>query len=288
MSFIDIKNLIFKYKTYIDEKDKVEKTALEDINISVKKGDFVAFLGANGSGKSTLAKQISAMLFPSEGIVLVKGMDTKREKDILNIRRTAGIVFQNPDNQIIGNTVEEDVAFGPENLGISQEEMIPKIAGALESTGMTAYRSSSPNRLSGGQKQRVAISGILAMEPECIILDEPTAMLDPKGREDVLQAVRYLNKEKGITILYITHHIEEVLDADYYYVMDQGKIHIEGKKEEVMKRHSLEDLNLDLPFIYKLKNELEKYNIIVPDDISQESELISFLENHLKRRKTDV
>ncbi len=277
MSFIDIKNLIFKYKTYIDEKQTEEKTVLDDLTLSIEKGAFVGILGSNGSGKSTLAKQISAQLFPTEGVVWLNGLKTSETENILKVRQTAGIVFQNPDNQMVGNTVEEDVAFGPENLGVPRDEMIHRIEHVLEVTGMSAYRNASPNHLSGGQKQRVAISGILAMEPECIILDEPTAMLDPKGRQDILDAVRYLNKEQNITILYITHHVEEVTEADYLYVMDQGKIFAEGIRQKILQVNLLEQAGLELPFFWKLKKELEKQGIEIPPDVQSEEALLNFL-----------
>ena len=230
MNLIDVKNLLFNYKIYSGEKEEViEHTAIDHVSLSIKKGDFVGILGHNGSGKSTLAKQLAALLKPSDGIIYVNGMDTAKDELLLPIRKTAGMVFQNPDNQLIGNIVEEDIAFGPENMGIPREEIEERITRALEATGMSAYREHSPNALSGGQKQKIAISGVLSMEPECIIFDEPTAMIDPEGRKEVLKAIYDLNRLKHITIIYITHFLDEVSKADYLYVMKQGAItrHIE-------------------------------------------------------------
>lgn len=283
MGFIDIKNLVYKYKTYLDEKENVEHTAIDNLSLSVKKGDFIGILGHNGSGKSTLAKQLVSLLFPTSGTVLIKGMETGKGNNIFKIRQTAGIVFQNPDNQFVANVVEEDVAFGPENLGISESEMMRRVTKALESTGMEAYRLKNPNHLSGGQKQRVAISGILAMEPECIILDEPTAMLDPVGRKEVLEAIRYLNQEKGITILYITHHVEEVLKADYLYVMRQGKIALEGNAKEVLSDEQLEKEGLALPFFHQLKMSLRKKGIEIPQEIDNEEKLSDYIIKRMEQ-----
>lgn len=287
MSFIETLHLIFKYKTYTENQEKPEeKTVLNDVSLSINKGDFVGILGHNGSGKSTLARQLTALLQPTEGTVYIKGMDTSDSKETIAIRKTAGIVFQNPDNQIIGNVVEEDVAFGPENLGVSTEEMWERIAMALEATGMTAYRQTFPQALSGGQKQKVAISGILAMEPECIVLDEPTAMLDPVGRRDVLEAIRRLNKEKNITIIYITHHIDEVENADYLYVMNQGKIVLQGTSHDIWKKSEnvdvLEHYGIPLPFDKKLMQLLKKGGLKLPEIISTEEQMLQFLAHTIK------
>lgn len=279
MNIIEVVNLISRYKIFSQEKDKTEeKTVIDDISLSIGRGDFVGILGHNGSGKSTLARHLTALLRPAGGFVYVKGMDTASEKDIPDIRKSAGIVFQNPDNQIIGSTVEEDVAFGLENLGVPREKMWGRIAGALEATGMTAFRYSVPGQLSGGQKQRVAISGILAMEPECIVFDEPTAMLDPKGCREVREAVRYLNQEKKITIIYITHHIDEVKNADYLYVMNRGKLALKGSPEDLWAREKeLEENGVELPFIQSLAEKLKRYGLKIPRGISEEDELLEYL-----------
>lgn len=260
MNLIDVKNLLFKYKMYSGEKEEViEHTAIDNISLSIKKGDFVGILGHNGSGKSTLAKQLAALLKPSGGIIYVGGMDTAKEEQILDIRKTAGLVFQNPDNQLIGNIVEEDVAFGPENMGIPAEEIEMRITKALASTGMTAYREASPGALSGGQKQKIAISGVLAMEPECIIFDEPTAMIDPESRKELLEAIYDLKRLKNITVIYITHFLQEVSQADYLYVMSHGKITLKGTPETLFKiPEKLVENNLELPFEVALIDGLRK------------------------------
>lgn len=279
MNLIDVKNLLFKYKMYSGEKEEViERTAVDDVSLSIKKGDFIGILGHNGSGKSTLAKQLAALLKPSDGVVYVNGMDTTKEENLLSIRKTAGMVFQNPDNQLIGNIVEEDVAFGPENMGIPTEEIEQRIAKALESTGMTAYREISPGILSGGQKQKVAISGVLAMEPECIIFDEPTAMIDPESRKEVLEAIYELNHLKGITIIYITHFLQEVSQADYLYVMNHGKVTMEGTPESLFKMsEKLTENNLELPFEIALITELRKKGMLIPDEIYSKGQLLAYL-----------
>ena len=234
MKMVHIKDLIYRYFTRDDDNNIVETIeAIAGVNMDVEQGQFIAILGHNGSGKSSLAKHINGLLQPAEGAVYVKGMNTADEDEIWQIRQTAGIVLQNPDNQIIGNIVEEDVAFGPENIGVPTEDIWRRVAQSLEAVGMEAFRLSSPGRLSGGQKQRVAIAGILAMEPECIILDEPTAMLDPKGREDVIRTIHQLNREKGITIILITHKMDEVVEADKLFVMDHGKVVMSGTPKEV-------------------------------------------------------
>lgn len=284
MNLIDVKNLLFKYKMYSGEKEEViEHTAIDNISLSIKKGDFVGVLGHNGSGKSTLAKQLAALLKPSDGVIYVGGMDTSKEEQILDIRKTAGMVFQNPDNQLIGNIVEEDVAFGPENMGISAEEIEKRITKALASTGMTAYREASPGALSGGQKQKIAISGVLAMEPECIIFDEPTAMIDPESRKELLEAIYELNKLKNITVIYITHFLQEVSRADYLYVMSHGKITLEGTPEMLFKApEKLVKNNLELPFEIALIDNLRKKGVQVPEEIYTKQQLIEFFEHELK------
>lgn len=279
MKIIETLNLIFKYKTYTENQEAPEeKTVLDDVSISIKKGDFVGILGHNGSGKSTLARQLTALLQPSGGTVFIKNMDSSRPENIIPIRRTAGMVFQNPDNQIIGNLVEEDVAFGPENLGVPTEQIWTRIAEALEATGMTAYREKSPGSLSGGQKQKVAIAGILAMEPECIVFDEPTAMLDPRGRKEVLDAIRHLNRDKGITVIYITHHIEEVEHADYINVMNEGQVAMEGRPEQLWEQaDAIRALGISLPFDKELLFLLRQGGMDIPAEIQDGRALEKFL-----------
>ena len=280
MNLIDVKNLLFNYKIYSGEKEEViEHTAIDHVSLSIKKGDFVGILGHNGSGKSTLAKQLAALLKPSGGIIYVNGMDTAKDELLLPIRKTAGMVFQNPDNQLIGNIVEEDIAFGPENMGIPREEIDERITRALEATGMSAYREHSPNALSGGQKQKIAISGVLSMEPECIIFDEPTAMIDPEGRKEVLKAIYDLNRLKHITIIYITHFLDEVSKADYLYVMKLGAITLEGSPETLFKRpEQLTENNLELPFEISLIAELRKKGLNIPKEIYTKQQLLEFFK----------
>lgn len=280
MNLIDVKNLLFNYKIYSGEKEEViEHTAIDHVSLSIKQGDFVGILGHNGSGKSTLAKQLAALLKPSGGIIYVNGMDTAKDELLLSIRKTAGMVFQNPDNQLIGNIVEEDIAFGPENMGIPREEIEERITRALEATGMSAYREHSPNTLSGGQKQKIAISGVLSMEPECIIFDEPTAMIDPEGRKEVLKAIYDLNRLKHITIIYITHFLDEVSKADYLYVMKQGAITLEGSPETLFKMpDQLTENNLELPFEISLIAELRKKGLNIPKEIYTKKQLLEFFK----------
>lgn len=289
MNLIDVKNLLFKYKMYSGEKEEViEHTAIDNISLSIKKGDFVGILGHNGSGKSTLAKQLAALLKPSGGVIYVGGMDTAKEEQILDIRKTAGLVFQNPDNQLIGNIVEEDVAFGPENMGISAEEIEMRITKALASTGMTAYREASPGALSGGQKQKIAISGVLAMEPECIIFDEPTAMIDPESRKELLEAIYDLKRLKNITVIYITHFLQEVSQADYLYIMSHGKITLEGAPETLFKMpEKLAENNLELPFEVALIDDLRKKGVDVPEEIYTKQQLLEFLKYDFQKDKSD-
>lgn len=280
MNLIDVKNLLFNYKMYSGEKEEViEHTAIDHVSLSIKKGDFVGILGHNGSGKSTLAKQLAALLKPSGGIIYVNGMDTAKDELLLSIRKTAGMVFQNPDNQLIGNIVEEDIAFGPENMGIPREEIEDRITRALEATGMSAYREHSPNALSGGQKQKIAISGVLSMEPECIIFDEPTAMIDPEGRKEVLKAIYDLNRLKHITIIYITHFLDEVSRADYLYVMKQGAITLQGSPKTLFKMpEQLTENNLELPFEISLIAELRKKGLNIPKEIYTKQQLLEFFK----------
>ena len=268
-SMLSTNKLVFEYIRR-DEEGNVESIAraLDEVSLEVKRGEFVAILGHNGSGKSTVAKHINALLSPTEGTVIVNGMDTKDEEHLWDIRRSAGMVFQNPDNQIIATVVEEDVAFGPENIGVPTEEIWRRVEESLTAVGMTAYRNHSPNKLSGGQKQRVAIAGIMAMRPECIILDEPTAMLDPSGRKEVMRTVHELNKNEGVTILLITHYMDEVIDADRVIVMDGGKIVMQGTPKEIFCQvERLKEYRLDVPQVTELAYELKKEGVPLPDGI---------------------
>ena len=261
--------LVFEYIRR-DEEGNVEDIlrALDDVSLEVQKGEFVAILGHNGSGKSTVAKHINALLSPTEGAVFVNDMDTQDEEHLWDIRKSAGMVFQNPDNQIIATVVEEDVAFGPENIGVPTEEIWRRVEESLTAVGMTAYRTHSPNKLSGGQKQRVAIAGIMAMRPDCIILDEPTAMLDPVGRKEVMKTVHELNKIEGVTILLITHYMDEVIDADRVIVMDEGKIVMQGTPRQVFSQvDKLKGYRLDVPQVTELAYELKKQGVPMPDGI---------------------
>ena len=262
-------NLTFEYIRR-DEEGNVESIAkaLDSVSITVKRGDFVAILGHNGSGKSTLAKQINAILVPTEGTLYVDGMDTQEEERLWDIRQTAGMVFQNPDNQIIATVVEEDVGFGPENLGVPTQEIWERVERSLRAVGMYEYRTHSPNRLSGGQKQRVAIAGIMAMKPKCIVLDEPTAMLDPNGRREVIRTVRELNRREGVTVLLITHYMEEVIHADRVIVMDDGKVVMQGTPREIFSQvEKLKEYRMDVPQITELTHELKKAGMPLPDGI---------------------
>ena len=268
-SMLRTKNLVFEYIRR-DEEGNVEDIlrALDDVSLEVQKGEFVAILGHNGSGKSTVAKHINALLSPTEGAVFVNDMDTPDEEHLWDIRKSAGMVFQNPDNQIIATVVEEDVAFGPENIGVPTEEIWRRVEESLEKVGMTAYRTHSPNKLSGGQKQRVAIAGIMAMRPDCIILDEPTAMLDPVGRKEVMKTVHELNKIEGVTILLITHYMDEVIDADRVIVMDEGKIVMQGTPRQIFSQvDKLKGYRLDVPQVTELAYELKKQGVPMPDGI---------------------
>lgn len=262
--------------------DMVE--AVKDLSLEVKQGEFIGILGCNGSGKSTFAKMLNALLDPTEGEIWIEGMSTKDSANTWNIRENTGMVFQNPDNQIIGTIVEEDVAFGPENLGVPTDEIWSRVSAALETVGMTAYREQSPNRLSGGQKQRVAIAGVLAMQPKCIIFDESTAMLDPKGRQEVLRAAHMLNREKGITILFITHNMEEVVEADRIVVMNLGKLVAEGTPQEIFSHpEQMQEYGLELPRITELAVRLKKNGIPINGTILDEDTLVSELERVAER-----
>ena len=275
MGIIKTDKLVFEYIRR-DEEGNVEgiTRAVDEVDLDVKQGDFVAILGHNGSGKSTLAKHINAILYPTEGTVWVDGMDTKDEKDLWNIRQEAGMVFQNPDNQIIGQVVEEDVGFGPENMGIPTEEIWERVEESLKAVGMYEYRKYSPNKLSGGQKQRVSIAGVIAMHPKCIILDEPTAMLDPNGRKEVVRAVRALNDVEGITVLLITHYMEEIIHADKVFVMDKGRIAMQGTPREIFSQvEKLKRLRLDVPQVTLLAYELKKSGVPLSEGILTVEEL---------------
>ena len=273
---INIKKLIHDYQKY-NEDGKVESTyrAVDEVSLDVQPGQFIAILGHNGSGKSTLAKHLNAILLPTEGTVYVDGKDTRDEEKIKEIRQTAGMVFQNPDNQIIGTVVDEDVAFGPENMGVPSEEIEKRVEEGLKTVEMWEYRSHSPNKLSGGQKQRVAIAGVVAMHPKCIVLDEPTAMLDPVGRKEVIQAAWKLNKEEHVTIILITHYMEEVVGADYVYVMEKGKIVMDGTPREIFSKvDELKAHRLDVPQATLVADELQKAGVPIPSGILTREELV--------------
>ena len=260
-----------------DEEGNVESitTALDHVDLDVKAGQFIAILGHNGSGKSTLAKHINALLTPNEGTLWVDGMDVLDEENTIPVRKTAGMVFQNPDNQIIASVVEEDVGFGPENIGVPTDEIWERVDKSLAAVEMTKYRKHSPNKLSGGQKQRVAIAGVVAMEPKCIIFDEPTAMLDPNGRKEVIATAHELNKTKGVTILLITHYMEEVVDADYVYVMEKGKIIMDGTPREIFSQvDKLKEHRLDVPQANLFADELRKSGLPIPAGILTREELV--------------
>ncbi len=274
-----VRHLIHDYVTR-DEEGNINGTvrAVDDVTLDAEPGQFIAVLGHNGSGKSTLAKHLNALLFPTEGEVLIDGMDTKDEEHLWDIRQEAGMVFQNPDNQIIGQIVEEDVGFGPENIGIPTNEIWQRVDEALTTVGMQAYRKKSPNRLSGGQKQRVSIAGVIAMHPKCIIMDEPTAMLDPSGRYEVIRAARALNQVEGITIILITHYMEEAIYADRIFVMDDGKIALQGTPHEVFAQvDTMKELHLDVPEVTLLADELRKAGVDIPAGILTKEELAEAL-----------
>ena len=280
MGIIDTAKLVFEYIRR-DEEGNVESInrAIDEVDISVEKGDFIAILGHNGSGKSTLAKHLNAILVPTEGTVWVDGMDTTDDDKLWEIRQTAGMVFQNPDNQIIANIVEEDVGFGPENIGVPTEEIWARVEESLRAVGMYEYRKHSPNKLSGGQKQRIAIAGIMAMKPASIVLDEPTAMLDPNGRKEVIRTIRELNKKEKVTVILITHYMEEVVHADKVIVMDGGKVVMEGTPRDIFSRvEELKEYRLDVPQVTLLAYELKQKGFPIPDGILTIEELTDSIE----------
>ena len=280
MGIIKAKDVIYEYIRR-DEEGNVEgiTRAVDEVSLDIEQGDFIAILGHNGSGKSTLAKHMNAILYPTEGTVWVDGKDTREESEIWNIRQSAGMVFQNPDNQIIGQVVEEDVGFGPENMGVPTKEIWERVEESLKAVGMYKYRKHSPNKLSGGQKQRVSIAGVLAMHPKCIILDEPTAMLDPNGRKEVIRAVRALNDVEKITVILITHYMEEIIHADKVYVMDDGKIAMQGTPREIFSQvEKLKSLRHDVPQVTLLAYELQKRGVQLPDGILTAKELVEALK----------
>ncbi|MEJ6949553.1 energy-coupling factor transporter ATPase [Natronospora cellulosivora (SeqCode)] len=270
MALIEVKGVDFSY-------DRVNDLALKNVNLEIGSGEFISIIGGNGSGKSTLAKLLNVLLLPSSGKVLVAGMDSSDEKNRLNIRQKVGMVFQNPDNQLIATRVEDDVAFGPENLGVPSIELKTRVAQSLNLVGMNGYEDHPPHKLSGGQKQRVAIAGIIAMEPDCLVLDEPTAMLDPQGRKEVMDTIEFLNKEKGITVVHITHFMEETINSDRIFVMNNGSIIKEGKPREIFKTiDDLKKIDLDVPVVVEMRNELNKLGFNLPDILSI-NELVNYI-----------
>ena len=279
MSMIRASRMGFDYFKYGDENEEPEKVhALKTINLDVNKGDFIAVLGHNGSGKSTLAKHINALLVPTAGTMWIDGVNTAEEDELWKVRQKAGMVFQNPDNQIIGTVVEEDVGFGPENLGVAEKDIWTRVEDALGKLGMLGFKEKSPNRLSGGQKQRVAIAGVVAMQPECIVLDEPTAMLDPDGRHDVLEVIRELNEKEGVTVILITHYMEEVVLADRVYVMDSGKIVLTGTPRQIFSQvDTLRKYHLSVPQVTELAWELKQAGVDLPGGILTVDELVEAL-----------
>ncbi|MFI3177927.1 MAG: energy-coupling factor transporter ATPase [Eubacteriales bacterium] len=276
MKIISTEDLIFEYDKRDEEGNIIGKQrAVDEVNMEIKQGDFVAILGHNGSGKSTLAKHMNAILLPTEGTVWVDGSDTKDIEKLWEIRQSAGMVFQNPDNQIIGTVVEEDVGFGPENLGVPTEKIWERVDESLKAVGMLEYRHHSPNKLSGGQKQRIAIAGVIAMRPKCIVLDEPTAMLDPNGRKEVIRTIHMLREQENITVILITHYMEEVVDADKVIVMDKGQVVMEGTPVEVFSRvDELKKYRLDVPQVTMLAHELQQKGLDIPSGILKMEELV--------------
>ena len=286
MGIVKTDKLVYEYIRR-DEDGNVEgiNRAVDEVSIDIAQGDFIAILGHNGSGKSTLAKHMNAILCPTEGSVWVDGKDTRDESEIWNIRQTAGMVFQNPDNQIIGQVVEEDVGFGPENMGVPTEEIWQRVEESLKAVGMYEFRKYSPNKLSGGQKQRVSIAGVLAMHPKCIVLDEPTAMLDPNGRKEVIRAARALNDVENVTIILITHYMEEIIHADKVFVMDKGRVAMQGTPKEIFSDvEKIKSLRLDVPQVTLLAYELQKRGIAVPDGILNIDELVSEIMKHYRAK----
>lgn len=276
MEMVQARELIYEYEKRDDEGNVIGMNrAVDGIDIDISQGQFAAILGHNGSGKSTLAKHMNAILVPSGGTMWVDGRDTKDPRELMQVRQSAGMVFQNPDNQIIGTVVEEDVGFGPENLGVPTEEIWKRVEDSLRAVGMLEYRTHSPNKLSGGQKQRVAIAGVIAMEPQCIVLDEPTAMLDPNGRKEVIRTVQELRRRRHVTVILITHYMEEVIDADQVYVMDSGHIVMKGTPREIFSRtEELKKYRLDVPQATMLAEELRKRGLPIPRGILRKEELV--------------
>ena len=287
MEMIQAEELVYEYEKRDDEGNVVGMhRAVDGVDMDVRPGQFVAILGHNGSGKSTLAKHMNAILVPTGGTMWVNGRDTKDPNELMNVRQSAGMVFQNPDNQIIGTVVEEDVGFGPENLGVPTDEIWKRVEDSLKAVGMLEYRKNSPNKLSGGQKQRVAIAGVIAMEPQCIVLDEPTAMLDPNGRKEVLRTVHELRKRKNVTVILITHYMEEVVDADWVYVMDSGHVVMRGTPRQIFSQVDvLKRYHLDVPQVTMLAEELRKRGMDIPKGILHREELVEYI---MKAQKKDA
>ena len=279
MKMIKTDKLVFEYAKRDEEGNIIGKSrAIDEVSLDIEPGQFIAILGHNGSGKATLAKHMNALLVPSGGTMWVDGMDTKEEEHLWDVRQSAGMVFQNPDNQIIGTVVEEDVGFGPENLGVQTEEIWQRVEDSLKAVGMIEYRHHSPNKLSGGQKQRVAIAGVMAMRPKCIVLDEPTAMLDPNGRKEVLRSVMELRKREHITVILITHYMEEVVDADHVFVMDHGHVVMQGTPREIFSQvDTLKHYRLDVPQVTILADELRKRGLDIPAGVLKKEELVEIL-----------
>ena len=287
MEMIQAEELVYEYEKRDDEGNVVGMhRAVDGVDMDVRPGQFVAILGHNGSGKSTLAKHMNAILVPTGGTMWVNGRDTKDPNELMNVRQSAGMVFQNPDNQIIGTVVEEDVGFGPENLGVPTDEIWKRVEDSLKAVGMLEYRKNSPNKLSGGQKQRVAIAGVIAMEPQCIVLDEPTAMLDPNGRKEVLRTVHELRKRKNVTVILITHYMEELVDADWVYVMDSGHVVMCGTPRQIFSQvDELKRYHLDVPQVTMLAEELRKRGMDIPKGILHREELVQYI---MKAQKKDA
>ena len=279
MKMIKTDKLVFEYAKRDEEGNIIGKSrAIDEVSLDIEPGQFIAILGHNGSGKSTLAKHMNALLVPSDGTMWVDGMDTKEDEHLWDVRQSAGMVFQNPDNQIIGTVVEEDVGFGPENLGVPTEEIWQRVEDSLKAVGMIEYRHHSPNKLSGGQKQRVAIAGVMAMRPKCIVLDEPTAMLDPNGRKEVLRSVMELRKREHITVILITHYMEEVVDADHVFVMDHGHVVMQGTPREIFSQvDTLKHYRLEGPQVTILADELRKRGLDIPAGVLKKEELVEIL-----------
>ena len=279
MKMIKTDKLVFEYAKRDEEGNVIGKSrAIDEVSLDIEPGQFIAILGHNGSGKSTLAKHMNALLVPSDGTMWVDGMDTKEDEHLWDVRQSAGMVFQNPDNQIIGTVVEEDVGFGPENLGVPTEEIWQRVEDSLKAVGMIEYRHHSPNKLSGGQKQRVAIAGVMAMRPKCIVLDEPTAMLEPNGRKEVLRSVMELRKREHITVILITHYMEEVVDADHVFVMDHGHVVMQGTPREIFSQvDTLKHYRLDVPQVTILADELRKRGLDIPAGVLKKEELVEIL-----------